>query len=145
MKEVGKIIEFDSEGRAVVEFEAREHACAGCASRQLCTQSGDKRRMVIEVIPGVAPGSRVYVEVGRPSLLQLPILAYVMLGSFLGGVALGELLFHLVKARQPGVLSLMLGLMATAVCIVALNVDEHRRSKNGFSPYIVGVMWRSAK
>jgi len=144
MKEIGKIIDFDEEGKAIVEFEATARQCPGCASGHMCTRSGEKKRMVLEVIPGVAKGSMVYVETGRRSLLRLPTLAYVMVGAFLAGALLGEALFNLFKARQPGVLSIMAGLIVTAVCIVALSIDEHRRAKAGFDPYIVGVVWKNS-
>ena len=145
MKEVGQIIEFDAEGRAIVEFERKSQNCSGCASCQICVQNGQKKRLVLEVIPGVALGSRVYVDIGRRSLLRWPVLAYVMIGTFIGGALAGEILFSVFRARQPGMLSIMLGLVATAACIIALNVDEHRRSKEGFTPRIVGVMWRAAR
>ena len=145
MKETAKIIEFDAEGRAIVEFDTTGQACPGCASGQLCAQNGEKKRMALEVIPGVALGSRVYVDIGRRSLLRWPVLAYVMIGAFVGGALIGEVFCNLLTAKQPGVLSIMLGLIATAGCIIALNIDEHRRSKEGFTPRIVGVLWRAAR
>jgi len=144
MKEIGKIIDFDEEGKAIVELDAKAKQCPGCASGHLCMQNGEKKRMVLEVIPGVARGSMVYVEAGRRSLLRLPALAYVMLGTFLGGVLLGEAVFSLFNARQPGILSIMAGLIVTAVCIVALSIDDHRRAKAGFEPYIAGVVWKNS-
>ena len=135
MKEIGKIIAFDEEGKAVVEFDTTAKQCPGCTSSHLCTQSGEKKRIVLEVIPGVALGSMVYVETGRRSLLRLPALAYVMVGAFLAGALVGEAIFNLLKAHQPGVLSIMAGLIVTAGCIVFLSIDEHRRrAKDGFEP-----------
>ncbi|HUS59549.1 MAG TPA: SoxR reducing system RseC family protein [Planctomycetota bacterium] len=159
MKEIGRIIEFTSEGKAVVEFETKRSSCNGCACGSICKSvnvqdagqqdasgraSGEKKRMVMEVIPGVALGSRVYVEIGRPSLLRLPTLVYVMVAAFLAGALLGQIIAGIARSSQAGMLSIMAGLIVTAVCIVALNIDEHRRSKETFTPYIIGIIWRAS-
>ena len=144
MKEIGKIIEFTSEGKAVVEFETKVGACKGCACAGVCSPFEEKKRMTMEVIPGVALGSRVHVDIGRPSLLRWPTLAYVMIATFLAGALLGQLIGAIAGSKDSGLISIMAGLILTALCIVALNIDEHRRGKETFVPHIIGVMWRAS-
>jgi len=143
MKEIGTIVDFTDEGKAVVEFNDKGAACAGCPSGAFCAQSGGKRRMVLDIISGVARGTQVYVEIGPRSLLKMPALACVMVASFIGGAVLGQIVFKAVfGVRQPDILSLLAGLVVTAAAIFGRSAFENRRNKREFAPHIAGVVWK---
>ena len=143
MKEMGKIKDFVGDGKAVVELDGKDARCTGCPSGALCAETGEKRQMILDVIPGVARGTQVYVEVGYPSLLKMPSLAYVMVAAFMAGAILGQIVFKAIfNVSQPDVLSILAGLVATAGSIVTLHFFETRRDKQGFIPRIAGVVWK---
>jgi len=145
MQEIGTIVDFTDEGKAIVEFEARPAACAGCAAGGMCRAAdGFKRRMELEVIPGVAEQSRVYVDVGPRTLLKFPMLAYVMIAAFLAGAIAAQIIAWIFGVKDAGtILSLLLGLLATAAAIIVINIKETKRSKEEFTPHIVGIVWRN--
>jgi len=144
MREEGRIVEFTSEGKAVVEFESRGKPCAACAAFSLCAAEGETaRRMVLDVIPGVAQGALVYVDVGPRSLLKMPALAYVVLGSFLAGLAGSAGAMRLFEVRAAQAVNVIAGLAVAAAVVAALAIHEQRRRKDASGPHIVGVAWRT--
>ena len=140
MKEVGTIVDFSEKGKAVVELEGKG-GCDLCPSGGVCTETGGKRQMTLDVIPGIAPGTQVLVEVGRRSLLKMPTLAYVMIAAFVAGTILGQIIFKaILGVSEPDVISILAGLIATAASIAALCVVESRRNKQEFEPRIIGIV-----
>jgi len=143
MKEIGTITDFADDGRAVVELDGKDARCAGCPSGAFCAQTGEKRQMILDVIPGIARGTQVYVEVGYPTLLKMPSLAYVMTAAFIAGAILGQIVFKAVlRVPQPDVLSILAGLLVAACSILTLHLRESRRNKQSFVPRIIGVVWK---
>jgi len=155
MQIIGTIVDFAADGKAVVEFEKELPAAvlggsnlpAGNEQNAPAEARGDAhgsvRRLALEVIPGVAKGTQVYVEVKGGSLLQMPMLAYVMAGAFAAGMLAGLAVLGLIMGFSKAVLpSLMLGLLCAAGAIVAINVREARMAREEFRPRIVGAVWK---
>ena len=140
MKEVATIVDFTERGKAVVEFEAKG-ACDLCPSGGVCAESGGgNRQMTLDVIPGIARGTQVIVEVGRRSLLKMPALAYLMIAAFVAGTILGQIIFKaILDVSESGIISILAGLIATSGSIAALSIIEGRRNKQEFEPRIIGI------
>ena len=139
MKEVATIVDFTERGKAVVELEAKG-GCDLCPSGGVCAESGGKRQMTLDVIPGIARGTQVIVEVGRRSLLKMPALAYLMIAAFVAGTILGQIIFKaILGVSESGIISILAGLIATSGSIAALSIIEGRRNKQEFEPRIIGI------
>jgi len=146
MKEVATIVDFTETGKAVVELEGTAGGCDACPSDGICAQTGGKRRMTLDVIPGIARGTQVLVEVGYRSLLKMPALAYVMIAAFVAGTILGQIIFKaILGVSDSDVVSILAGLIAAAGGIVALSVIENRRKNEQFEPRIIGIVFKEKK
>lgn len=146
MKEVGTIVDFSEKEKALVELEGKG-GCDACQSGGMCAKSGEGvRRMTLDVIPGIARGTHVIVEVGRRSLLKMPTLAYLMIAAFVAGTILGQVIFKaILGVSKSDVISILAGLIATAGSIAALSVIEGRRNKQVFEPRIIGIVLKEKK
>jgi len=137
MKKIGTIVDFAPDGKAVVEFE-EEIAPGGAGSGE----EAGARQMALEVIPGIAKGTQVYVEVAEGSLLRMPALAWVMLGAFAAGAAVSLLALAVMASAAKAVLpSVLAGLVCAGGAIVVINAKERRRARGEFRPRIIGVVW----